>query len=377
MITKIHAIDRHKRTSTISVINREGEEIDLIAHVSDLHEYIKKLGKEDAVIFEASNGTFYWADQIEATGAECYIINPYKFKIIKESWKKTDKIDARNMVQALWVYIITGKFNLPLVYNPGKDIRELRKLFAEYQMLNKHQVTYKNYIQALLSDDGVVLKEEKKEMLFNPEQYETIINNLQITEATRMNLIINLKLLWVVLEAKEKIKETILYFGKIFEKEIDILLSIKGVSAFMALAFLADVGDVKRFKKVKQMNSYLGVVPGVKSSAGKTYNGHINRASRNLARSIFTQSIHHIIASNDYYEEKYKELKYRNGAGKSRIAFIRRIFGVMRRMLINEEKFKWFREDLYAKKKKDYKLVLSKWQGIEFLLNSKKIKLGA
>ena len=84
MITKIHAIDRHKRTSTISVINREGEEIDLIAHVSDLHEYIKKLGKEDAVIFEASNGTFYWADQIEATGAECYIINPYKFKIIKE-----------------------------------------------------------------------------------------------------------------------------------------------------------------------------------------------------------------------------------------------------------------------------------------------------
>ena len=106
MITKIHAIDRHKRTSTISVINREGEEIDLIANVSDLHEYIKKLGKEDAVIFEASNGTFYWADQIEATGAECYIINPYKFKIIKESWKKTDKIDARNMAQALWVYII-------------------------------------------------------------------------------------------------------------------------------------------------------------------------------------------------------------------------------------------------------------------------------
>jgi len=377
MITKIHGIDRHKKTSTISVLNREGEEISLVKTVRDLREYIKKLGSEDAVVLEASNGTFYWADQIEATGAECYILNPYKFKIIKESWKKTDKIDARNMSNALWVYVITGKFNLPLVHNPGKDIRELRKLFAEYQLLNKHQVSYKNYLQALLSDDGVVLTEVEKEMLFNTEKSEKVLDILQITEATRLNIMINLKLLWVVLEAKEKIKKTILFFGQVFEKEIDLLLTIKGVSALMALAFIADVADVKRFKKVKQMNSYLGVVPGVKSSAGKTYTGRINRASRKLARSIFTQSIHHIINSNDYYEGKYQELKYRSGAGKARIAFIRRIFGVMRRMLINEEKYKWFREDLYTKKKKDYKLAVSKWKGIEFKINCKEIKLRA
>jgi len=100
MIKNVHAIDRHKRISTISLLNRQGEEINLITNLKDIKGYINQLGEEDAVVLEASNGAFYWSDQIEARGAECYIINPYKFKIIKESWKKTDKIDARNMASA-------------------------------------------------------------------------------------------------------------------------------------------------------------------------------------------------------------------------------------------------------------------------------------
>lgn len=377
MIKNVHAIDRHKRVSTISLLNRQGEEIKLITNLKDIKGYINQLGKEDAVVLEASNGAFYWADQIEARGAECYIINPYKFKIIKESWKKTDKIDARNMANALWVFVITGKFNLPLVENPGKDIRELRKLFSEYQLLNKHQVTYKNYIQAQLSDDGVVLTSFEKEMLLNPKKSEGIINKIKVTMATMVGIKLNLKLLWAVLESKEKIKKAILYFGKVFKKEIEILISIKGVSPFMALAFLADVADVKRFKKLRQMNAYLGVVPGVKSSAGKTYNGHINKASRKLARSIFTQSIHHVIDSNEYYKEKYEDLKIRRGAGRARIAFIRRIFGVMRRMLIKKEKFNWFREDLYTKKLRGYCLDISNWKEVDIEINCEEIKKGA
>jgi len=50
----------------------------------------------DAVVLEASTGTFHWADKIEKQGAMCFILDPYKFKIIKDSWNKTDKRDARN-----------------------------------------------------------------------------------------------------------------------------------------------------------------------------------------------------------------------------------------------------------------------------------------
>ena len=121
----------------------------------------------------------------------------------------------------------------------------------------------------------------------------------------------------------------------IFWERDKILISIKGVSSFMSLA-------------------YLGVVPGVKSSGGKTYTGRINKAYRKLARTVFTQSIHHVIASSKSYQETYEDLKIRRGAGRTRIAFIRRIFGVMRRMLLSETSLKWLRNDLYDLKLKKY-----------------------
>ena len=68
-----------------------------------------------------------------------------------------------------------------------------------------------------------------------------------------------------------------------------------------------------RFKKQKAMNAYLGVCPRVKSSGGKTNNGHINRESRKLSRTIFTQSVYHISMSSMTLRKFYTELiKYPN-----------------------------------------------------------------
>ena len=80
----------------------------------------------------------------------CYILDPHKFRIIKDSWKKTDKYDARNMVKALWVYLVTGEFGIPCVYKPSAVTRELRKLFSQYGLLNRQIRMLKNNIQAIL-----------------------------------------------------------------------------------------------------------------------------------------------------------------------------------------------------------------------------------
>ncbi len=49
---------------------------------------------------------------MESLGAICYVLDPFKFKIIRDSWNKTDKQDARNMAKALWVYKVTGPAEL-------------------------------------------------------------------------------------------------------------------------------------------------------------------------------------------------------------------------------------------------------------------------
>jgi len=94
MIQRFHGMDRHKKFSTISVLNREGEEVQFLSACYDLRRYIEDLGPEDAVILEACSGAFWWADRIEAQGAACYVLDPNKFRIITDSWKKTDKYDG-------------------------------------------------------------------------------------------------------------------------------------------------------------------------------------------------------------------------------------------------------------------------------------------
>ena len=86
MITRFHGIDKHKKYSTISVLNRKGEEVEFKQKCYDLKEYIENLGSEDAVVIESSTGAFCCADQVELRGALCYVLDPRKFKIIRDSY---------------------------------------------------------------------------------------------------------------------------------------------------------------------------------------------------------------------------------------------------------------------------------------------------
>ena len=70
------------------------------------------------------------ADGVEATGARCYVLDPMRFRIITDSWNKTDRQDARNMAKALWVFLVTGEIGIPTVYKPSETIRTLRRLFV-------------------------------------------------------------------------------------------------------------------------------------------------------------------------------------------------------------------------------------------------------
>jgi transposase len=72
---------------------------------------------------------------------------------------KTDKRDARKMVKALWVYMATGELGLPTIYKPSIAVRELRKLFTCYNLLNRQICMLKIGIQALLTENGIRLEE--------------------------------------------------------------------------------------------------------------------------------------------------------------------------------------------------------------------------
>ena len=359
MIKRIHGIDRHKNYSTICVYNLEGEEINFLKYNKEkMKEYIRSFGKEDAVILEAGNGTFHYADLMEEQGAVVYILNPRKFKIIKDSWQKTDKHDARNMAEALFVALSSKKIRLPLVYKPDYRIRELRRIFSQYQYTNKNIVSTKNVIQASLSDIGVVLETKHKEKLFTPGKGYELFECLDISEATKIVIKTNLDLLYLLIAQKKEMHNQILKFGEYLKEDVTLLLEIKGISPLLALAFLAEVGDIKRFKKQKELYAYLGVVPGIYQSGKKLISGKLIKASRHLCRTLFTQAVIHLCKSSEKMANFYASLRNRKSAGKSRIAVIRKTFGIMRTMLLKRKHYLYVDEKCYKAKLNNYERIL-------------------
>lgn len=360
MIERVHGVDRHKRFSTISVLDRQGQEVEFQAACRNFETYVEELGPTDAVVIEASTGAFWWADQVEARGATCHVIDPHKFRIIKDSWNKTDKQDARNLAKALWVHVVTGEFGIPTVYKPAEVVRELRKLFSQYTLLNRQIRMHKNSVQAVFLDNGIELKQELRNRLFSPKRGLDALDEINISAASRICVQMSLELLWKIEEIKAQIARAILLTGEPMKNQVELLISVKGITPLSALAFLSDIADVKRFKKLKKMSAYLGLVPRADDSGGKQRRGHINRESRKLTRTILTQSVTHFVASSPHLQTHYHILVERKGSGRARIALIRKLCGIMRRMLLDNEQYRWVDRKLYEKKLKEYDRELRK-----------------
>jgi transposase len=358
MERRFHGIDLHKQYATIMVRNSEGGEIKFTSHCSDFRDYIQRLDGNDVVVVESINNAFYWSDEIEKQGAKCIIVDPHKFKIIKDSWNKTDKRDSANLSIALWMAETRSEFRLPSVYKPSLIIRDLRKLFSLYQTLCEQITQHKNSIQAAFVEKGIALTDKQKYELFKSNGDISIISEYNISGATETCIVSSLVIMKTLSSQKEHIKTLIIKMGKHFSKEVKLLITIKGVSPLLSLAFLADVGDITRFPNVKSFNAYLGVVPSVKSSGGKTQMGHITRQSRNLSRTLFTQPVNHIISSSESMSEFYTGIKLRRGVGRSRIAVIRKTFNIMRRMLLTGKEYRGKDESTFQKKLKDFEKII-------------------
>jgi transposase len=358
MEKRFHGIDLHKRYATIIIRNSEGNEIEYISRCTDFSRYVDKLTSEDVVVVESINNAFFWADKIEERGSRCYIVDPHRFKIIKDSWNKTDKRDAANLSLALWMAEMRHEFRMPTVYKPSLEIRELRKLFSHYQTITEQITQHKNSIQSIFVENGISLTKEEKTEMFKGGKIQSGIDHYSLATASRLCIEMSLSIIACLLDQKEKVKNSILKMGALHEREIRLCATIKGVTPFLILAFLADIGDITRFKNVRGFNAYLGVVPTVKSSGGKTQLGHINRQSRKLARTLFTQPLTHVIHSSDMMDAFYNGVKARRGAGRSRIAVIRKVFNIMRCMILTGEEYRWKDEENYQRKIKEFEKII-------------------
>jgi len=246
---------------------------------------------------------------------------------------------------------------LPTVYVVDAEIREIRGLFTTYQLYKKTKVQLKNRIHSILKQNGICIERGK----IDRKDFEARIDGFEISGIRKFQIRSALKALKSVYEEQEEIKDQIHLLGyKLFKEEIELLLSIRGFSAFTGIALMSDVVDVNRFSSARKFCSYLRATPKVKSSNQSIQIGHINRQSRPLTCSLLTQSIVQLSKAGEHMSEFYGRVKIGKSAGKSRIALIRKILVSAYHMLNRKQTYHWVEEELYSKKMENLQKEMGK-----------------
>lgn len=112
-----------------------------------------------------------------------------------------------------------------------------------------------------------------------------------------------------------------------------------GVGPVTALAFLLTLGPVDRFRRSKQLVSYLGLNPRERSSGGRQRLGAISKQGNTLVRWLLVEAAQTAARLDPELHGDYVRLKFRRGARIAKVAMARKLAVKMYWMLRTPGKY--------------------------------------
>lgn len=350
---RVVGIDLAKRTYVAHAIDPSKDKAVIWDGRTDekgIERLCAKLRASDRVAIECCAFAFYLTKVLTAkVGCRVLVLNAGDLAIIYKSVKKTDLEDAGKLA---WLLAKMEDNELPVVTPPSEQEEHRRALVSELASKKKARTVLINRLHSLFVRQGIVTI--TKENLRTADHREAWLVNLTGQTAS---------------ESKRVQQELILLESHIEEIEAEIklelkgdsktskLMSIPGVGPTIAIAFLAYVGDGRRFSHARQVSHYVGLTPRVDSSGETTRIGNITKRGCTAIRSLIVQSAWAAVrTSKDHrLKLKYQELSARRGKGRAIVAVARRLLELMW-VVLRTDTFYWET----TKEELDFKMVRSK-----------------
>lgn len=295
-----------------------------------LEAFKKQLCTDDEVAVESTGNTAYFVREIESLVKRIRIVNPIQFKVIANSVRKTDKIDA------FTIALFLSKDLIPEVRMKTKEESQTSSLIGTRDKLVKLRTSLKNKIHNILNANGIA---SQPEMFSSEKGFERVLRmNLDTSYRFEIELLVDE--IRHLNGSIEKINEEIKDRGQKLPGHKN-LTSIKGISDTGATIFLNTIGNVNDFKDEKSLASYFGITPRVYLSNETVRHGRITKMGNKIARTALVQSTLVAIRYSPYLKAFYEKIKARRGAGKAIIATSRKMLGIIYNTLKNN----WVFED--------------------------------
>lgn len=313
-------VDLHTTSFTICRLGADGSEgfetFQLAA--GELARFVSSLSPGDEIAVESTGNTAFFRDAVKDAVSRVVVVNPARFKVIRESVKKTDRNDAR----ALAVFL--SKDMLPETRAKSVAESELASLTQTRDVLVKQRTMLLNKLHAIFVRHGVKLK---KESLGSKRALERLeIERFSTLEQVELRVLRDQALaLTVAIKGLDRDIGTAASELEGYEG----LVSIKGIGPRAAAILLSSIGDVRDFESADKLAAYFGMVPRVSQSNETDHRGRITKRGDKLARTTLVQCALIAIRYSGYLNAFYRRIKARRGAGKAIIATARKLLKIV------------------------------------------------
>jgi transposase len=323
-------IDLHKKTITIHVVNQERKKLDhkrlYCQPAQPIVDYFKKL-ESFQVVIEATASYEWLVRLLEPLADRIILAHPKKLRIIAESTRKSDKIDAQLLAEFLALGMI------PQAYRPTPRQREHRVMVRHRCYLQQRITSVRNKIRRILSDYNA-----DRPNLFTAEGVEYLAKVMPTMSASDRFVVQQLMsefefyhtqlTAWTVQMKK--------FVAKAAASEAEarkLLQTIPGVGPVTTEVVLSELADPKRFRSAKCAVSYAGMAPGHRESDGKRKELHIERTGSKLLRWVLVEAAWQLVQRTARWRSTFEQLSYRIGRKKAITAIARRLLTVMMAIL--------------------------------------------
>ena len=275
-------IDLHRRRSVIVRRTAAGETLETVRIDNDpvaLAAELAKAGEHPEVILEACYGWYWAADVIQECGGNVHLAHP-----LGNNWGhrrvKNDVRDANDLVDLLRM----GRLAEAWVAPP--PLRELRELIRYRAKLVHLRAGLKAQVHAVLAKEGVAVPMSD---LFGTRG-QLLLDKAALADAYRIR-VESLRDLMELTDREIAMleKEIAPYFAG--DLGYQAVQAIPGVGPVLASIFVAEIGDVSRFKSARHLCSWAGLTPTHHESDEQVRRGHITKQGSRLVRWAAVEAV--------------------------------------------------------------------------------------
>jgi transposase len=275
-------------------------------------------GKLAAVAIEATTGWRWVARELQARGFEVHLVDPGRASALQGRRRKpkTDRLDAR------WLALLLARELLSEceAWLPPEEIQRLRDRTRLRKALAGERTGWAQRLHALLAHEGWPCSRGRLLTTAGRRWVEALALDAHVRAQIEVMLAV-----MDALEDQLELVESELRRYAHADRRCQALQTIFGVGPILACHLVAEIGDVRRFQRPRQLVRASGLDPTVIESAESKRRGRLAKQGSRHLRWALVEAANHSHRSTSPDNALYTSTAKRCGRGRARLTVARKI----------------------------------------------------